>query len=235
MKTKAAGLSTGTRRAGATDAASRRLSLCGALIPWVTAAFVIAASLANPGYSHVSETVSLLGTPEREHPELIRIGFVVLGVLTHCLAFGLYRVLGRGQRARVVLVLLAVCGTCVLLSGLFRDDPEAPGVQATLEGGLHSASAFGALWVLVLAMAGFAWAVRGDRAWSGFARLSIAVVVVVLLVSAGFAVGPLKPYEGLLQRFLYAVLLVWVEVVSLRAYRAAQPLFLERGGIAASS
>ena len=54
--------------ADAVDTASRWLSLCGVLIPWAMAGFVIAASLANPGYSHVSETVSLLkevGLPPR--------------------------------------------------------------------------------------------------------------------------------------------------------------------------
>ena len=207
--------------ADAVDTASRWLSVCGVLIPWVMAGFVVAASLANPGYSHVSETVSLLGTRGRPHPEVIRVGFVVLGLLTHCFAWGLYRALGRGPRAGVIRLLLAACGTCVLLSGLFRDDPIAAGEPETLEGTLHSAFAFGALWVLVLAMLAFAVAVHRDPAWSGFARLSIACAVLALVSSVGFAAETLRPYEGVQQRFLYAVLLVWVEAVSFRSFRLA--------------
>ena len=206
--------------ADAVDTASRWLSLCGVLIPWAMAGFVIAASLANPGYSHVSETVSLLGTRGRPHPEVIRVGFVIVGLLTYCFAWGLHRVLGRGPRAKATWLLLA-SGTCVLLSGLFRDDPVAPGEPETLEGTLHSAFAIGALWGLVLSMLAFAMAVHRDPAWSGFAWLSIAAVALVLVSSAGFLAETLHPFEGLQQRFLYAVLLVWVEAVSLRSFRLA--------------
>jgi len=208
----------GTR---AVDPASRWLCLCGVLMPWVTVAFVAAASLANPGYSHVSETVSLLGTHERPHPEVIRVGFVVLGLLALCFTWGLYRVLKRGPGARAVLLLLTTCGACVLLSGLFRDDPIGPGKPETLEGTLHSAVAFGALWTLVLAMLVVAAVVHRDAAWSGFGWLAVATVALVLLVSVGFLIEALHPFEGLLQRFLYVVLLIWVEAVSLRSFRLA--------------
>lgn len=211
----------GTPQAKTADAASRWLCLCGVVIPWVMAAFVVAASLVNPGYNHVTETVSLLGTREREHPEVIRIGFVVLGILTHCLAWGIYRVLGRTPRAKAVWLLFAVCGTCVVFSGLFRDDLETLGVSGTLEGTLHSVFAFGALWGLVLTILVVAKAVHGDPAWGGFAWLSIAAVALALVLSLGFLSETFHQFEGLLQRFLYAVLLVWVETVSLRSYHLA--------------
>ena len=63
--------------------------------------------------------------------------------------------------------------------------------------------------------------VRRDPAWGGFGRLTIATVSLVLLASLGFLIEALHPFEGLLQRFLYVVLLIWVEAVSLRSFRLA--------------
>ena len=210
-----------TRQVRAADPVSRRLCVCGLLIPWVMAGFVIAASLANPGYSHVSETVSLLGTRERPHPEVMNLGFVVLGVLTLCFAGGVHRVLGRRSGARVVGLLLAVGGACVVLSGLFQDDPQVPGQPGTLEGALHSAVAFGAFFGLLLAMLAVAKTVHRDPAWSGFTRLSVGIAAFAFALSLCMSAEALRPFEGLLQRFSYAALLVWVEAVAFRSYRLA--------------
>lgn len=210
-----------TQQARAADPVSRWLCVCGALIPWVMAAFVIAASLANPGYSHVSETVSLLGTRERVHPEVINLGFVVLGVLTLCFARGVYRVLGRRSGARVVWLLLAACGACVVVSGLFQDDPQVPGQPGTLEGALHSAFAFGAFFALLIAMLAVAKSVHRDPAWSGFTRLSAGIAAFAFALSLCMPAEAFRPFEGLLQRFLYAALLVWVEAIAFRSYHLA--------------
>jgi len=204
------------------DPAARWLCLCGVAIPWVMLAFVAAASLANPGYDHMSELVSLLGTRERPHPEVMNLGFVVLGVLAHCYAWGLYRVLGRGPRARLVRLLLAICGTCVVLSGLFQDDPKSADAPATLEGALHTAFALGALFGLVLTMLVVAAAVHRNPAWAGFPGLSVAVASLVLAGSAGFLIDGLMPVHGLVQRGLYAASLIWVEAVALRAFHLAR-------------
>jgi len=70
-------------------------------------------------------------------------------------------------------------------------------------------------------MLAFAWAVHRYPAWGGFTRLSIAALALVLVSSLGFLAETLRPFEGVQQRFLYAVLLIWVEAVSLRSYRLA--------------
>ena len=217
-----------TQRARAADRVSRWLCVCGMLIPWVMAGFVIAASLVNPGYSHVSETVSLLGIRERAHPEVMNFGFIVLGVLTLCFARGVYRVLGRRSGARMVWLLLAACGAFVVLSGLFQDDPRLPGQPGTLEGALHSAFGSVAFFALLIAMLAITKSVHRDPAWSGFTRLSVGIAAFAFALSLFISAQALEPFEGLLQRFLYGALLVWVEAIAFRSYRLA-------GGAAAFS
>ena len=115
----------------------------------------------------------------------------------------------------MVWLLLAACGAFVVLSGLLQDDPRVPGQAVTLEGALHSASGFGAFFALLIAMLAFAKSVHRDPAWSGFTRLSVGIAAFAFALSLFIPAEALRPFEGLLQRFLYAALLVWVEALAL--------------------
>ena len=182
-------------------------------------AFIIGAALVTPGYSHVSETVSQLGAQGRPHPEVMNTGFIVYGLQINCLAYGLYRWLGRHTGAKMVWLLLGAYGTGVLLSGIFQDDSKALGTPATLEGTLHSVFAMVAFFALVIAMVMFARIVYFYPAWRNIALLSLVIALLNLALSLMFLMEVFGSVEGLLQRFFYVISLVWVEAVSLRCLR----------------
>lgn len=192
-----------------------RLTLCGAIAPFVLAAFIVWAGIVTPGYSHISETVSQLGAWHRPYPEVMNSGFVVFGLLIGGFAYGLYLKLGKGTGARVVLALLLTYAAGIILAGIFRDDPAAL-EEATLGAILHSIFAQVAFWGLTLGMMVFSRTTYKDIYWKGFQWFSSGIIIFNLLSSMVFLMKFAGPIEGLLQRSFYAISLLWIEAVSIR-------------------
>jgi hypothetical membrane protein len=198
------------------DKVSRWLALCGVLTLPALTVFIVIAGLVTPGYNHLSETVSQLAAPGRPHPEIIAAGFVLYGVLINGFALYMYRCLGNHTGARVVWLLLGIHGIGIILSAVFTDDPKTPYTIVTLTGILHdavSSISFLALMAVIWMLARITYQ---DPAWRGFARFSIGVGVLGLVLSLMFVIDIFNPVEGLLQRTFYFMSLIWIEVLSLR-------------------
>ncbi len=198
------------------DKISRWLALCGVLTLPALTVFIVIAGLVTPGYNHLSETVSQLAARGRPHPEIMVTGFILYGVLINGFALYMYRCLGNHSSARAVWLLLEIHGIGIIFSAVFKDDPKTPYTIATLTGILHdavSSISFLALMAVIWMLAKITYQ---DPAWRGFARFSIVVGVLGLVLSLMFLIDIFNPIEGLLQRTFYFLSLVWIEVISLR-------------------
>ncbi len=187
--------------------------------------FVIPSILAReyPGYSHLRDTISTLGTAGSPVKRQLSIWLIVLGVCF--LGFAL----GQGTRFHLftwrhwlyLAGILAFALGAGILAGIFPEDP--PGTAETVSGKIHGIGA-GVGFILLLLVP--LWA-RGMaecsavRVWNtlGF---SIALVAFILFLVSGKSSGFLAQWTGLWQRFYLAVIyfVLVMNALVIRAFAA---------------
>jgi hypothetical membrane protein len=192
------------------------LVLCGVVAPLVLIASVIAGALVNPGYSHLTETISQLSSQDSLHPGLMTTGFITYGLLMIGLAFEFGRSLRPHRHARIVRILLIIHGIGLLLGGILRSDPTAVQVVRTPVGIMHTGSVFFGCLALVFGIFMFARIKSNKKEWRAFVKFSFVIISIVLFVFF-MAQLPLADHiNGLLQRLYVTPALLWVELVSIR-------------------
>jgi hypothetical protein len=196
---------TNTDRRGDQAASSLRLvsiALLAAALAFIVVLHFVRRDLA-PARHRISEYA--LGP----HGELMATAFVCLGAGVLALAWPLARAAGR--RSRLVLVVVTASGVGMVISGIFRTDPERSGVTTDA---IHSyASA-----ISTMALIGTALLCSvGRRALTP--RLPRITVVLAVL---GAILGALSPFlhhsswTGISQRLLWLTLLAWLIITALR-------------------
>jgi hypothetical membrane protein len=208
-----------------TGPVSRWPLLCGAVALPLLLIITFFIALFTPGYSHLSDTVSHLGR-DSSYAGVMNAGFIAYGLLVIVFAWGLYRQLGRSRTAGVVWLSLGVAGLGVLLVGIFRVDPESAGETTSLEGTLHAVFSQVIFIGLLVWMIAFARAVYLDRAWAGFAQVSVAAAAVSVILSLIYRLDVSETLEGLVERAFFGLPLILLEVVSLRALWLAKAMVM---------
>jgi hypothetical protein len=180
------------------------------------ASWVVAGAL-QPGYSHVDQGVSELGARGAEHPLIVNAGLVVLGLTFVALGVALLAVLP----SRLTAGLLAAAGVSVIALGLIRLDCglSDPRCEAMWRAGDLSWHESGHLWaglamrvLLVLTPFALAWALSPApvallAAGAGFGGLAIGLGAYLLY-------GADNTGDGLIQRFEFLVLHLWVLTIA---------------------
>src|SRR3954447_7225902 len=180
------------------------------------ASWVVAGAL-EPGYSHVDQGVSELGARGAEHPLIANAGLVVFGLTFVALGVALLALLP----SRVAAALFIAAGVAVIASGVIRLDCglSDPHCEALWRAGKLSWHESGHLWAglisrVLLALTPFALAralspgpVAPFAFGAGVTGLGIGVVTF-------FLYGDDSAGDGLLQRFEFLVLHLWVLIVA---------------------
>jgi hypothetical protein len=159
---------------------------------------------------------------------LMTVAWFANGAAVLALAAGLRRSLARVARSGAATRLLDVAGVCLLVSGVFVTDVPAGGGPsgATVPGQLHDLAGLVGYLAFLLAALILQGAFGQDPRWqsmaqptSWFARgllgLFVARVGVVLVRLPGSA--------GLVQRFLWVILLGWLFWVAWHLWEIEQP------------
>jgi len=195
----------------------RFYALCGIIGPIIFWVMVIVESILRPGYSQYYNFVSDLGVG---HLAILQnINFVVFGILTTGLAFGLRNGLptpqGRALKTGVWFVIIFALG--VLLAGLL---PES--FLSANPHNIVSATAF----VAIIAAQLLIWQGlknRDDIVWGRYATYSlisgILSLILVILLKIAILYGF---YPGLTQRVFLIVSWLWVGVTGIKLYRLTQ-------------
>ena len=194
------------------------LLLCGALTPPVLLLFYVGATLVTPEYSHLSETVSQLGVTGRPHPEIINIGFIIGGLLANSFAYGLNKLLGNQKGPKAACILLMVCGTCILISGIIHVDAKES-EALTVGGILHIIFILIAIFAFVLSILVFAKVVSSRAEWYGWAQFSVITAILLILLTIPSTLTIFEKIEGALERAVIILVLVWLEAVSIKSLR----------------
>ena len=195
------------------------LIFCGMLAPPVMIFFILLAAYYTPGYSHINDTVSKLSEQGSQHPGLMTAGFVSYGVLVIGFSYALYLRLRHGVKAHIAWFFLTLYGICMILAGFFQDSPGGSNAPLNPEGIAHNAVIITSCISILISMWMFAGSVYRKPSWFGFTWFTIIASFLGLILSIIFAIQSYVPASGLLQRFFYLVLLIWIETVSVWLYR----------------
>jgi hypothetical membrane protein len=195
---------------------TRWLLFCGVMAPPVGVLFMIIAWQLTPGYSHLSETISQLGVNGRPHPEVINTGFILFGFLVNCFAYGLYRKLRNVRGIKAVWMLLFICGTGIILSGIFQTD-LGPEMFTSLEDTLHTVFSTSAFLGLEIGMLVFARIIYANPFWRPIALISIGIAIINVVLYLVFLLEISNEVEGVIQRIVGGTSLLWLEIIAIRS------------------
>jgi hypothetical protein len=204
------------------DSKTRTLLICGALAgPLFTIAWFIE-GLTRIHYNPMRHPISALSLGEFGWTQVAN--FIVTGILTLVLAFGLREAFQREGRTTWIPTLLTIVGIGFIGTGFFATDPlsgyplgtPAMLLPPTLIGSLHVlfASFIFGLPVACLVMTRL-FDDQGEHSWAMYSKITaIAFMIVYLLAMAGFLQVPgLVNYAGLLQRISVIIGLAWMTLL----------------------
>ena len=205
------------------DSKTRLLLICGALAgPFFTTIWFIT-GLNRADYDPMRHPISSLAIGESGWTQVAN--FIITGVLTLALAFGLRSALESRGGSKWGVIWMTAIGIGFIGAALFVADgmngypPGTPLLltQPTVVGRLHRL--FSALVFFGVPGAAFSvgglFAKTGERTWATYSRgTAIAFIVMFVLTSIGFAQAePLVKYAGLLQRITLLVGLTWMTLL----------------------
>lgn len=184
------------------------LLVAGVAMPFLYYGALIVGSLFYPGYSHVTQYASELGSAQAAHPAIFNGGILLMGLAGVPAAFGFYGAVAILTRRRMLGALVALTvglfGVSMVLGGLFpMPDPRHGGYGLGL--GIHAAPAL---------LAAALWPRRDLRALQRF------LLIVTLVMAAFFAimmgVGQLvtRANVGIFQRLYSLALFPWIGIAA---------------------
>ena len=212
------------------DSKTRLLLICGALAgPFFTILWFIT-GLNRANYDPLRHPISSLAIGDSGWTQVAN--FIITGVLTLALAFGLRSALGSRGGSKWGVIWMTAIGIGFLGAALFVTDPMngyPPGtplllMQPTAIGRLHrlfSALVFFGIPGAAFSLGGL-FARNGERTWATYSRgTAIAFIVMFVLTSIGFAqVEPLVKSAGLLQRMTLLIGLTWMTLLPLHLLKS---------------
>ena len=217
-------------RSAVLDSKTRLLLMCGALAgPFFTILWFIT-GLNRANYDPMRHPISSLSIGESGWTQVTN--FIITGVLTLALAFGLRSALGSRGGSKWGAIWMTAIGIGFLGAALFVADAMngyPPGtplllMQPTVVGRLHrlfSALVFFGIPGAAFSLGGL-FAKNGERTWATYSRgTAIAFIVMFVLTSIGFAqVEPLVKYAGLLQRITLLIGLTWMTLLPIHLLKS---------------
>jgi hypothetical membrane protein len=203
-----------------TDNTQRLLAICGIIGPVSYVIVLITLGSLEPGYSHVTQTMSKLGAPGARYPLIMNTaGFALLGLLMVALALGLDRGIRDGKGSKIGPGLVAVSGAAVVTLGFFHSEPGAE--DPTAMGTMHSVFVLIAGFALLLAPLAISPRLKRDERWRGYVAYSLVTVVVASVVAVLYSSNVFESWKGIIQRMAMAVPFIWLEVMAIKLLRVS--------------
>jgi hypothetical protein len=198
------------------------LAFAGMAGPLVLAFTDLTASVTNPRYSLVRDSISSLALTRLGW--LQTIGFLAIGLLVEIFVAGLLFNIKNWRGFHLSIGLLVFFGFGLLLIGAFRTNPV--GGPDTIEGTIHGLTATGVFWLFPIAILVLAPSLKKDPNWQNiFLYTIVAGVLAFILVIVTGVIQDDIGWFGLLERIVVANMIIWVEVAAIKLLR----LSLNRG------
>ena len=181
-------------------------------------------------YSPRREDVSALAAIDAQHAWIMIAGIVALGIGLVALGLGLRGVFTEGRSATVGPILLVLAGIGFVVAGLARNDcsSELQACKERVSSGnvswhhnVHDTLGVAVFLLLALAPLVLARAFRADSGWSKLRRYSIVSGALTLALLLVFGAELFNGWNGLVQRVLMLVPLVWMAVLGVHLVQIA--------------
>jgi hypothetical membrane protein len=196
----------------------RYSAVSGIAAPVIFTLTVCILGLIQPGYRPFAQLMSELGETGAPYAIIMNVlGFGLFGILIVGFAPGLYFALGNRRTAFAGSAFILAAGLAFIGMAFLPCDTAC--VPVTTAGSMHLVLGLVAIVAAVLAACTLAVPMREDTYWHGFWIYSLASGLFVLLLLPFYL--SVQGYEGLFQRLMVAVILVWTEVIAIRLYQAA--------------
>lgn len=198
----------------------RLLMLLAALAPPYYVVMGVIATLTQPGYSSVSQTMSQLGATTAAQPWIISSAFIGYAVLVQALGPLLQREVGYGKQGRFLWLLVLVYGAGGALAAFFPVGGNGIVLYQIDQDMAHSIGArlsfAGILSLCVITPV----LLRNRKDWQQWRLFSYAVFVATLLLVVPFELDAWEGKRGVLQRGFFVTTMAWVLVTALTFRRA---------------
>ena len=180
-------------------------------ITWLVLGFL------EPSYSHTGDPISNLSAVGASFALVMTIIILVFAILIIVFAFGLQQGLPPGfWGGPAALVIIGVGYVGIALAPLNLADLGDPNIP-------HTISATVTVFVMVLAPVLTFPRLRRDPGWRNLSGYSIATSVVAIVFMIMASLPAFTDWEGLMQRLVLAVFLVWMIVIASRLYARSSP------------
>lgn len=209
-----------------------RLGLIGALGPLVFTLAWIISTLFQSNYSTRHEEISGLAADTSDNAWIMVAGFVVMGICTLGLGYGLRRVLGGASRwQRVGPVLVITAGVGIFFAGVFRNDCSGltEVCQARIEAGdvsgqhmLHDLAGIIAFLSFIFAPFFTGWRLRKLPDWRDLSLASMFLTPLLLVLLVLFVGEIVSGWSGVVQRLLVTTAFAWIAIMGLRLYAVGE-------------
>ena len=202
------------------DSAVRLLALGGIAAPIIFAILVTVGGFIYQGYNHATQAISELGGVEARYPLIQNANFFMVGVLIMAFAFGLHRGMGHGNGPVVGFLLLGAFGVLTVAQTLLPCDSgcefESP------IGALHNMAGLSGFLTAIAGILVTSRRLRRDpnrRSYAGYSAVTAIAALVGLFAWIGISkAAGVQTLNGVLQRIVVGLLLLWVEVMALRLF-----------------
>jgi hypothetical membrane protein len=193
---------------------SQRALLWAALaVPFLYYGTMLVSAFFYPGYNHVTQYASELGSSEARYPAIFNIGTITTGVIMIAAAAGIYRAaVAAGARrafAGVGAVCLALFGVSLVLGGLFpMPDPRHGGFGLGL-----------AMLLAPPALAIALWKRPELRTLARFLLADALAMLVLFAIMMGIGALVTRSNVGLFQRAYSLTVFPWVGIAGFALLR----------------
>lgn len=172
------------------------------------------ATLMAPGYSSLSDTMSMLMGPGIPHPWIFQLGVVGYALLIQFLGPLLYERV-RGWDGALLCALVCIYSLAGILAAVFRNGYYEPVLGQFSENTIHDLVARISFSAVVLLSILTSWVFRNQKRWSVWRYYCLLIGVSVLALVIPFELEVWPDYLGLMQRALFGVTILWVFVTAL--------------------
>lgn len=205
----------------------RALMACGVVGPAVFTTAWLVGTVRQPGYSVSNEHISGLAAPDAQTPNVMRVGFLTLGVCSVGFAVALDRRLGEGaEGSGIGPAFLAASGLAIGVAGLLRRDRmsnfASPGAVPTRQSWVNDGHDLASVAAQVTGTAGLL-ALSRRLAREPALRDLAAPAARAALTSSGamtwFARAVTRPGNGIVQRVGVSIPLAFMARTAVRLLR----------------
>jgi hypothetical membrane protein len=180
-------------------------------VTWLVLGFL------DPAYSHTRDPISNLSAIGAPYALVMTSIIFVFALLIVVFAYGLHRGLPSGFWAGPAALAFAGVGYAgIALAPLNLADPGAPNVP-------HTISASVTVFAMMLAPILLFPRLRRAPGWRNLSGYSIATTLAALAFAVLASLPAFAGREGLMQRLVLGVVLVWMIVIAIRLYTRVRP------------